>query len=722
MPRKVAVSVENNFIKGLITETSPLKFPENACTETYNCEFNRNGKVSRRLGIDFEETYTATALTVDNNAKNTFVWKNVAEEGDLNFVVVQNGNTLHFYRVSGDSALSANKHASTVDLTSFLPAGGSATTSNVYECQYASANGKLIVTHPKLESILVEYDASGDTIAGTAITLRIRDFEGDLADTLYDPPDIATRPTSTLAALNASHRYNLENQGWTTTTLTSWDTARADMPSNADVPQFFKVGTATHTPGSPFDFSLVANAAIGNSKAPNGHFIYTLYDVDRATNVAGATEFAIALDRVSTCAFYSGRVWYAGLNYQNYNSRLFFSQVIEHEDQIGRCFQVNDPVSETASDLLPADGGVIDLLEAGKILKMVPILNTLFVFATNGVWAISGSQGTGFAANDYSATKISAVANVSPHSFVIAEDTVYWWSHAGIYTIQRDKQTNSLNVTNITDDTIKEFFYDIPLEGRELARGAYDSLNKKVQWVYRSEASNSFTNKYKFDRVLNLSLLTGAFYPWSIDTTDVSIHGIVSVIGAGGAQVLNDVVAASGVNNVQAASGVNEVVVFQSENSSVDSVTKFFVSYTSAGVKTTFAEEYDDAYLDWYTFDTTGTSYDSYFITGYRIRGEAIRKHQSNYIRIYTDNDAASSFTVKGIWDFALDGTRGRFSDISGIDQSVVISDDTSYAVKSKRIKIRGHGLVLQIMFSSVEGEPFDIVGWSTWDTGNASV
>jgi hypothetical protein len=717
MPRQVAVSVENNFIKGLITETSPLKFPENACTDTYNCEFHFTGKTSRRLGIDFEDAFTATALTVDNNAKSTFVWKNVAEEGDLSFVVVQNGNTLHFYRVSGDSALSGNKHADTVDLTTFLPAGGSSTTSNIYECQYASASGRLVVTHPKLDSFYVEYDVDLDSIDATAITLRIRDFEGDLADSLYDPPDIATRPTSTLGALNASHRYNLENQGWTTTTLTSWDTARADMPSNADVPQFFKIGTATHTPGSAFDFSLVANAAIGNSKAPNGHFIYNLYDVDRATNVSGATEFTIEFDRVSTCAFYSGRVWYAGLNYQNYNSRLFFSQVLEHKDQLGRCYQVNDPVSETASDLLPADGGVIDLLEAGKILKMVPILNTLFVFCTNGVWAITGSQGTGFAANDYSATKISALANVSSSSFVVAEDTVYWWSHTGIYTIRRDPQTNNLSVQSLTDDTIKEFFYDIPLEGREMARGVYDSLNKKIQWVYRSTASNSFTNKYKFDRVLNLNLLTQAFYPWSIDTTDVNIHGIVSVTGAGGA--LTQVNVEDGAVVVE--DGGVQVVIFESQNSSVDAVTKFFVSYTSGSVQTTFAEEYRDSYLDWESFDT-GLNYESYFVTGYKIRGEAIRKHQANYVRLYTDNDVPSSFTIKGIWDYALDGTRGRFSEVQGLDQSVVISDDTSYAIKTKRVKIRGHGLVLQLMISSVEGEPFDVVGWSIWHSGNQNL
>ena len=717
MPRKIAVSVENNFIKGLITESTGLKFPENACTETYNCVFDHRGNVTRRLGMEFEEEHTAVLMTLDNNAISTYVWKNVAEEGDLTFVAVQNGNTLHFFQPSADTALSASKHADTVDLSTYLPAGGSSIGAATYECQYASANGKLIVTHPKLETILVEYATATDDITSSAITLRTRDFEGDLSDTLYDPPDIASRPTSTLAALNASHRYNLENQGWTTTTLTSWDTARTDMPSNADVPQFFKIGTATHTPGSAFDFSLVANAAIGNSKAPNGHFIYNLYDTNRATNVSGATESEIALDRVSTCAFYSGRVWYAGLNVQDYNSKLFFSQVIEHEDQLGRCYQVNDPVSETASDLLPADGGVIDLLEAGKILKLIPILNTLFIFCTNGVWSISGSQGTGFAANDYSATKLSNIASVSSNSFVVAMDTVYWWSHTGIYTIRKDQQTNNLSVVNITDDTIKEFFEEIPLRCRELARGAYDPVNKKIQWIFSSTNPQSFTEGYNFNRILNMSLLTGAFYPWSISTSSVVIRGLITINGSGGAQAVNDVTSAAGANNPQAASGTNEIVVIQSSNTSIDEVVKFLVSYVATGNRITFAEEYDTDYLDWTTQAVTGISYDSYFITGYAVRGEGLRKFQENYVNVFSNNEANNSFTIRGLWGYSNSDSSGRWSDSQTFSNVAGFFD-----YKPRRIKIRGHGLACQLKFANNSTNPFHIVGWTVWNSGNAGI
>ena len=63
MPRQQAFSIENNFSKGLLTEHTALNFPENACTETFNCTFDNLGNVSRRLGFDYEN---ANSVLGDN--------------------------------------------------------------------------------------------------------------------------------------------------------------------------------------------------------------------------------------------------------------------------------------------------------------------------------------------------------------------------------------------------------------------------------------------------------------------------------------------------------------------------------------------------------------------------------------------------------------------------------------------------------------------------------
>ncbi len=60
--------VYRSFIKGLVTEASPLTFPENASIDEQNFVLNRDGSRSRRLGIDYEamdtESIIASALDI----------------------------------------------------------------------------------------------------------------------------------------------------------------------------------------------------------------------------------------------------------------------------------------------------------------------------------------------------------------------------------------------------------------------------------------------------------------------------------------------------------------------------------------------------------------------------------------------------------------------------------------------------------------------------------
>ena len=50
-----------SFTKGLITEASPLTFPENASLDESNFVLNRDGSRARRLGVDYENQYTLTS-------------------------------------------------------------------------------------------------------------------------------------------------------------------------------------------------------------------------------------------------------------------------------------------------------------------------------------------------------------------------------------------------------------------------------------------------------------------------------------------------------------------------------------------------------------------------------------------------------------------------------------------------------------------------------------
>lgn len=702
MPRSQTVAVQNNFTKGLITEATGLNFPENASTDSDNVVFNRIGAAERRLGFDYEASHSTYDLTTVGNAIVSYQWLNVAGSGNIAFAVMQIGNNLHFYNVSGSASLSASKHATVIDLTAFCPAG--ITSVSTEECQFSAGNGQLFVTNPNLNSFFITYDPAANSLTTTAITINARDFDGDRTD----PLAIDARPAVAIGGMTAAHRYNLQNQGWDSTTLASWDTARSDMPSNADVSWTFKSAT------NAFDFSTVANYFTGNSPAPQGHYVYSIYNLNRSSNFSGATDFAIATDRVSTSAFFAGRVFYSGLKYAGQGGKIFFSQVIEgniNTAQYGNCYQVNDPTSETLFNLLATDGGVINIIDAGTIVKMVSALNALFVFATNGVWAISGSTGSGFTANDYSVNKISAVRCPSATSFVSVEGLPFWWNLNGIWTIKTDPQTNNPTVTSITDSTIKTLFIDIPVESKSFARGTYNSLTKEIFWLYKNENSISFEDRYVYDTLLVFSLITGGFYKWSVDTSVVQINSLIEVNGI--ADSFSQFTVADSAVTVQDSSV--DVVVFLSSTESLNSVVKYFVTFPhSSAIGSTFAECINDAYVDWETYDGVGVDYNSYFITGYKIEGQAIKKFQSNYINIYSDNSVDSSYKVRSLWNFATAGNSGKWS-----TSQVITNTADDFSNKNNRIKTRGSGLVCQYKVENNGNSPFNIIGWAVFETGN---
>jgi len=163
MPRQAGSVLEGNFTRGLVTEANPLAFPANAATQANNVRFSRNGKVTRRKGFDFEAGYATHATTPGTNeAIVEHLWEAAAGDGDLNFTVIQKGDTLHFYEVSSTSLLSTNREAFTVDLTQFIPTNGRQPTSS--PCQFVNGLGRLIVVNENLDPFYVTFTPAGNDV------------------------------------------------------------------------------------------------------------------------------------------------------------------------------------------------------------------------------------------------------------------------------------------------------------------------------------------------------------------------------------------------------------------------------------------------------------------------------------------------------------------------------------------------------------------------------
>jgi hypothetical protein len=743
MPRSAAATVEKNFVNGFVTEATALNFPEAAATDTENCVFNIDGSFNRRLGIDYESLYDTLSVNRDGQAMATFLWTAANGNGNNNLVVLQIGLTLYFY-VIGDSSLSAGLHGDTVDLSAYI-VDPLAPNPEQIECQFAYGKGYLFVTHPYMDPVFVSYD--GTNITSEAITVKVRDTDG-IDDTL----EVNERPSS----LSDEHKYNLYNQGWAPyetggindprpaglsagslgnlptsylagDPLSTWDSNRTDYPSNADIWWLYKDSWEVFQP------KIASTLTRGNSPAPKGRYILEAFNMDRSAAVAatvntgaGSVSVAIAgLDVVSSgyfrprcVAFFAGRVWYAGVDAEGYSNKLYFSQIItEGSKKFGDCYAQNDPTSEQSFDALATDGGTVQILDCGTILKVINLNSSLVIFATNGIWTIAGSTGIGFTPTDMSVNKISSVPNLTGSSFVDVAGMPAWWTTDGVYIVTQSNQVGSVTVTSLTEKKIKRFYTDeIPAECKKYARGYFNPLTKVIHWVYRSTVPESITERYEYDKVLCFNTITQAFYKWTISDSPVKVHGVISIRGIAGDIDLE--VVTSGGNDVTV-DGSELVYVYAGGEEEIAGVFKYVVSRSNGATSAvTFAEEYDDQYVDFFTEDDTGVDYESFVTSGYRIRGEAQKKFQSNYVFVFLDTNSDNVCHFGGIWDYATLDSTGDY----GTNQLIDTSGTSGRRYRFKKLKVRGSGLSLQFKITSISGEPFKIVGWSTFDTGNTVV
>ena len=707
MPRQTGVLVENSFTKGLNTDSNPLNYPTGFSTDTDNCVFDITGRVSRRLGIALEDNYQYSTRTISDPAEAfvEYTWTPVAGDSTLTFLVQQQGPTLFFYNVSSQTdTVSGAKFAQEITLTdpSLLT-----TTRNpdIYPCSFAQGNGDLFVCNAACEPFYIRYNIAANLFSANPITISFRDFEGAASDTTLNV--VASADTlrfgvslATLEVAYPGHYYNLQNQGWYIgDALSQWDAARTDLPSNLDI-----VGLYRSSATDAFDTTLVGSQDPGYTPAPRGHFIIDLsngnrqgaYTLQKKTSVAGITLPAsdanyITDIRPTTVAFFAGRIFYSGMNIQKYNGSLFFTQIIENETQYGRCYQRNDPTSEEVFELLPSDGGVLKILGVGIVTSLFSLQGALIVIASNGVWVLSGSNNAGFAANDYNIKKISSIGSISPLSVVDVAGTPMWWGEDGIYTLKYDPQNGNFIVESRSSGVIDTFFTSIPASTRKYVKGAYDTANFVVYWIYNNIGGSV---PYTYTNVLCYNILSNAYYPWSVVNADPKLRGLVYV-----------------------------------RDSNHISIPRIKLTITVPSTATTnllsYGSFHSATYADWQNISIDGGStfpygiaYTSYFITGYTLPGQTQTFAQPNYIFLYFEQITDSSFRVQNIYEFATSANSGKFSSL----QVVTSAPSTNRAIVTRRLKGRGKGRSIQMKILSTEGKPFTLVGWSTWMTMNANV
>lgn len=210
----------NSLAGGIITEASPLTFPDSASLDEVNFELRSDGTRRRRQGFEFEADFEQHDLNLayalgNPSVVSSFLWQNVSGQAATEYAVIQVDNAIHIYSTGGTSLSSGRLGGITLE----LPFSG-----NVYG--FANIDGALVIVTGSGDITTVTADLSApETPAFSESTSRLtmRDLFGiqiqydrsvedeaateadliDLTDPIYitKRPLLAGLPTQTSGAL-----------------------------------------------------------------------------------------------------------------------------------------------------------------------------------------------------------------------------------------------------------------------------------------------------------------------------------------------------------------------------------------------------------------------------------------------------------------------------------------------------------------------------------------
>lgn len=484
----------NSFTKGLITEVSPLSFPEGASLDELNMKLKKDGTRERRLGMDYESGFgtkaTGLSASVLSGARLTaYRWSQASGNTHTEIGVIQVGNALYFIDLL-TSAPSAN----------YLNGGNPLTFTGVDNAaifSFATINNWLIIVSSGLtDPYAVSYDKDTDTITSYTAPIMVRDLWG-----VHDNLGENDRPTT----LSPEHHYNLRNQGWDDSVVTTCGAGINAInctfntfgvyPGNGDQWSIGRVEDLTSADVDKYNPTIAARNLVNTGQVARGHYVIKLFNrgqsrIDQTGLLLPADQ---ELGRFTTCASYAGRIFYSGILSKVYDDdnrspklsgAVFFSQTFSRLIDLVKCYTEADPTNPDFNEVIDTDGGYIIIPECSVINALRSIKQSLFVFAENGVWEIRGDEG-GFRATSFQVNKISNIGVYSPKSIIEVNGVIYFWGNSGIYAIAPN-QFGTFDTNNITLQTIQRLYNSIPDSAKRNARAYHDNHTNTVRWLFYS--------------------------------------------------------------------------------------------------------------------------------------------------------------------------------------------------------------------------------------------
>ncbi|AXH71952.1 MAG: putative tail appendage [Podoviridae sp. ctbj_2] len=731
------------------------------------------GRRFRRLGMDKEAGGVLVPsimrwTDLDALEYNTYLWEQVSGEPGLDFMCVQVGNQLMFFK-PGEEIVSVNGVVGSLQIPTF--------TLN-RRFYMAGLDGYLVVVCGSDFIAIIDYNKDTGSFTLDVDRLKVRDLFG-VEETQFTPYE--TDP-SRRGPLTSEHYYNLYNQGWG---IPRWDWKRwnndlydpvwlasnkgaSSYPSNADVVwsgvDFRGIGEDDdEQPNNveAFNYLQFIGVTGADITAARGYFIIDALRRGQSRteqwinnkakypqlgNLVGV-DFSTRIDQTtggpSCVAAHAGRIFYSGFSgyvydgdarSPNYNNYLFFSQLVKNKADFAKCYQEGDPTSRETHDVVDTDGGFLKISQANKILSLFTMGSKLIVIADNGVWAVAGGSDYGFSATNYRVDKLSTFGGLSASSVVVAGDAAYFWAAEGIYAIAINEM-GDLSVSNITNEIIKTFYSEIPTRAKRQAYGVYDIYSKRVRWMYRD---NEFFSQTITTRELVLDTQIQCFFPFEVKTLTGNPYFLLGGVKTPPFNIrrFNDDVYAD--NEPVVTSTGEQIIALQELTTPSNAAVKYVgVSQVGNNIGIFFSRYTDEEFRDWKSIDGTGVDANAYLETGSITTGDVAINKQIPYLTMIFENTektisndditTESSCIGRVQWDFGNGSQSNKWSRDMQLyrksrfyfSETDVGSIDDGFSKTISKTKLRGRGRAFSLRFETEEWKDLQIRGWVLTVTSN---
>lgn len=560
---------------------------------------------------------------------------------------------------------------------------------------------------------------------------------------------------------NHPHIYNLWNQGWADLRMNSAGFTNLLDPvsvfvdrnggvhgANADNINSVLYPNSEHASNRTADRfhekDLFANPG-GSSVAPQGHYIIDALDRGESRNEVyfearsnripyrvADTEmnFEYTTGGATTVTEYAGRVWYAGFSGDSVGSTIPMSSKILYgqidDDNILSCYQEADPTSKEDADLIDTDGGWVSIDGIDEIVRLIATDTALIVFATNGIWVVSGIDGNTFTPTSSLVSKITDKGVVNVQSIVQVDTDIFFWTRDGLYQLAAEGFA-SFKLNPLTKNTVNEIILGLDEASLVGMSGAYDERTERLIWII--DGAEGATERRELVFHLSFGSFTiNTFYKENSETQSKEVVSIVRTPQFTSSDSVDNVIA--GVDNVVAGGGIgpgifNVVVESTTLSGKPTRTTYLSIREDDTGSYVSFANKVRLDFKDWGVVDAP-----AFMLTGYVTGGDTAREKQVPYLTVHCNRtetfatldgvENESSCLVQSQWEWTNDAFAGKWGpqfqayrlerpQIRGVGQPVA----EGIQVVTTKNKLRGRGKTVSLLFSTEPDKDCQVLGWS---------